>query len=554
MWKLLKENKLYLLIIFLVSFVIICPLLFSNQFTWTHDGLYHYINISAMNSNIDLSSFKFFADKVIGTIAYGFGWGSGIFYPSFAYYLAVYLFKFLNVFGVSSIFTILKICDFLAILFAGIFMFLFCKKLLKNNVAALVSSIIYMTFPYFFIDVFVRGALAEMFLFMFVPIVFLGLEYLFEENYRYFYLFFIVGYVGSINCHLVLSVYLTIFVILFLLLNFNKIWNKKIIFSLCISALIILALCAPFVVPLLQHTLNGDYTIYIDGLSYTIDNVLNTTIELGDYFSLNKPLAWTGEITFTISITAFICFVYTLINFRKIPKGSTLRVYLILVFVTIFMLSPIFPWKYVPGILLNIQFVWRLELFLAFFMCIGAGYMFIIIKPRLAKILSILIIVISLVWMFSFNKMVIMQSYNENEIDLVRQGPATLFYIPAASYRNLDYVQNRSDDVIVKKGKADIYDVIDNTPYLEFNVETEGATLELPRYYFFGYDVTLNGKKINYIENQMGFMQINVKEGGRIIVKYTGGISYKISIFIQIGTIIFCVLYLIKARRVESSG
>lgn len=551
MIKYLKENKVYLLIIFLLSFIITCPLFFTDEFTWTHDSLYHYINIAAMNNNIDLSNFKFIADKVIGTIAYDFGWGSGIFYPSFAYYLSVYLFKFLSVFGVSSIFTILKICDFLAIFFAGISMFVFCQKVFKNNLAALVSSIFYITFPYFFIDVFVRGALAEMFLFMFVPIIFLGLEYLFEKNYRYFYIFFIIGYVGAINCHLVLSVYLTIFVVLFLMLNFKKVLDKKIIKALFISASVILGLCATFIVPLLQHTIEGNYTIYIDGLSYTIDSVLNTTVGFKDYFSLDKPLAWTGELTFTISITVFVCFIFVLFNLKKISKNSTLWVYLILVFVTIFILSPIFPWKYVPSILLNIQFVWRLLLFLAFFTCIIAGYMFVIIRAKFSKILAFFMIVISFLWMYSFSDMVIMQKYDENEIDLVRQGPATLFYIPSASYENLDYVQNRGDDIIVKKGKANIYDVEDETPYLEFNVETNGATLELPRYYFLGYEVTLNGNKIEYTENKMGFMQIDVNESGRIIVKYTGGIIFKVSVFIQVGSIIFCILYLIKFRKVK---
>ena len=544
-----KENKIYLFIIFLIAFIIVCPLLFSSQFTWTHDSLYHYINISAMNNNIDLSSFKLFADKVIGTIAYDFGWGSGIFYPSFTYYLAVYLFKFLNIFGISSIFTILKICDFLAILFAGVFMYIFCKKLFKNSIASLVSSVFYMTFPYFFIDIFVRGALAEMFLFMFVPIVFLGIEYLLEKNYKNFYIFFILGYVGSINCHLVLSVYLTLFVVLFLLFNYKKIFNKKSVVSLCISALVILALCAPFIVPLLEHTLNGNYTIYIDGLSYTIDKLVDTTISFSDYFSLDKPLAWTGELTFTISITVFVCLIFVLINFKRIIKEPTLKFYLALIFVTIFMLSPFFPWKYVPGLLLNIQFVWRLVLFLSFFSCVFAGYVFLIIKPKLARILSIVAIVISLLWMFSFSKMVIMQTYNESEIDLVRQGPATLFYIPASSYKNLEYVESRSKDIIVKKGKADVYDVINETPYLEFNIETDGAILELPRYYFLGYEVTLNGKKIGYIENENGFMQISVKNGGRVIVKYVGSISYKIAVFIQIITIILCIIYLLKSHK-----
>ena len=552
MIKFLKENKFCLLIIFLIFLVIAGPYIFTNQFTWTHDSLYHYINIAAMNENIDLSSGKVFADKVIGNIAYDFGWGSGIFYPSFAYYIAVYMFKFLNVIGVSSIFTILKLCDFLAIFLAGFFMYIFCKKVLKNKIAALVSSIIYMTFPYFFIDIFVRGALAEMFLFMFVPMVFLGLEYLLEKDYLHFYIWFVIGYVGAINCHLVLSVYLTIFVLLFLLFNIKKIWDKDVIKRLCVSGLVILGICAPFVIPLCLHTLFGDYTIYIDGLSYTVDKVLDTTISLKDYFSLDKPLAWTGEIVFTISITALFCLIGTLLKFKKIEKGSTLKVYLLFILITLFMLSPLFPWTFVPKMLLNIQFVWRLGLFLAFFVSVCGGYMFV--SLRWPKVFASLIVVISLVWVFTFDKMVIMHSYDESEIDMSRQGPATLFYIPAASYKHLDYVEKRSQDIYVLKGEAKIDDVISKTPYLEFDIETKGSVLELPRYYFFGYEATLNGERLSYKENEKGFIEIKVNESGKVILKYTGGVGYEISLWIQMLTISFSLIYIIKNWEMECHG
>ena len=552
MVKFLKENKFCLLIIFLVSLVIAGPYIFTNQFTWTHDSLYHYINIAAMNENIDLSLGKIFSDKVIGTIAYDFGWGSGIFYPSFAYYIAVYMFKILNVFGISSIFTILKLCDFLAIFLAGFFMYVFCKKVLKNKTAALVSSIIYITFPYFFIDIFVRGALAEMFLFMFVPMVFLGLEYLFEKDYLHFYIWFIIGYVGAINCHLVLSVYLTIFVLLFLLFNIKKIWDKNVIKKLFVGGLVILGICAPFVIPLCFHTLFGDYTIYIDGLSYTVDKVLDTTVGLKDYFSLEKPLAWTGEIVFTISITALLCLIGTLLKFKRIEKGSTLKIYLVLILITLFILSPLFPWKYVPGMLLNIQFVWRLGLFLAFFVSVCAGYMFV--SLRWPKVFASLVVGISLVWVFTFDKMVIMHSYDESEIDMSRQGPATLFYIPAASYKHLDYVEKRSKDIYVLKGEAKIDNVISKTPYLEFDVKTKGAVLELPRYYFFGYELTLNGERLNYKENEKGFIEIKVNESGKVILKYTGGVGYKIALWIQMLTLSFSLIYVIKKWEMECRG
>ena len=71
--------------------------------------------------------------------------------------------------------------------------------------------------PYLFTDIFIRGAFNESFLLFIVPLIFLGIHYLIDDNNKLmFYLLFVIGYVLAINTHLVLSIYLTVVILIYL--------------------------------------------------------------------------------------------------------------------------------------------------------------------------------------------------------------------------------------------------------------------------------------------------------------------------------------------------
>ena len=541
----LKSVDKNFLIIFGLSLIILWPLV-SCYYMRGHDSFYHYSNIFALNSNIDFSSFKIFPDKILPIIAYNFGWGEGIFYPSFPHYLAVYIYKVINAVGVTNIFTTMKICHFIILFLSGLFMYFLTCKIFNNKTAGLIAAIIYMTFPYHYIDIFVRDAFSECFMFVFVPIVFLGLEYLFENSYKKFYIFFVIGYVGAIFSHLVLSIYLTLFVLIYLFLNYKKLFKKNIIKSLIFSGIFIILMILPFIGPLFEHTVFEHYTVYIDGLMYTSKLIKMSAVSLMDYFSFERPLAWTGELVFTISFPALILLLVSLSKCFKFKKLDKVGKYFICLLFTIVFMSPFFPWTKLPSFFCNIQFLWRLNLFLAFFISICASSAVLFFNKKTNVFIIFAMFISSIIMMWSFKPMVILDMFDPSKIDINKHGAASFQYIPAKSYEHLDYVKSRNENVIVSDREADISNMISKTPYMSFRIKTKGCTLELPRYYFMGYKITLNGKTIKYGKNENGFIEVKIKKSGNVVVNYSGGSIYYISVFLSLFAIIIFICYVLK--------
>lgn len=547
--KIVTKNKFYL-IIFAIVLILFSPIC-TSLYVGGHDTDYHISNILAIMENIDISNGKFFPDKVVPLIANNFGWGNGIFYPSLPHYVTAYLGIIFSTFNISVV-SAMKAVHFFTVLLSGIFMFWLMKKKTKNNYASLFSSIIYITFPYFITDFFIRDAYAETFMFVFIPLIFLGLEYLFEQNYKKFYIFFIIGYVGAMNSHLVLSVYLTFFVILFLLLNYKLVFNKRNIISLFIAAVFILFFTAPFIVPLIEHTINGEYVVYLKDYMYNFDKLKSSLVNFNQYFT-NESIDFIPR---TISFVGLMSFILVLINLKRINDRILIK-YIILVFFVVFMLSPLFPWYKVPKFLLNIQFVWRLETFLVFFMSVTSGYViYLFNKSNLQNFISISLIVAVIQAFMIINNASIMQIHL-NYIDFSTKGAAQYQYLPINAFENQDYFLNRDDKIKIKKGQAKIKIIENKTPYLKFKVDSkEKVTIEIPRFFYFGYDIVLtNGKNkesLTYKENKNGFIELTVPYSGTVTVEYNGTKGYKLSMIIFWIATIISFIYLIKNKFLEN--
>ena len=70
-------------------------------------------------------------------------------------------------------------------------MYKLVNKVFKSKFSALISAIFYLSFLYIIKDVFVRVAVAESFIFVFMPMILVGLYELFHGDKKYFYLWFI---------------------------------------------------------------------------------------------------------------------------------------------------------------------------------------------------------------------------------------------------------------------------------------------------------------------------------------------------------------------------
>lgn len=169
-----KDKKEYL-ILFVVAFAIMLPFVGGN-YVAGNDTNFHMSNVYVIFQTIINGSIGL--DKILPIIGNDFGYGVGIFYPRFAHTVSAYI----SALFLGNVTAGLKMVHFLVYFFSGVLMYTLTYKVFKNKFVAMLAGIFYITFPYSISEVFVRDALAESFVYLFMPMVLLGLYELFNRK------------------------------------------------------------------------------------------------------------------------------------------------------------------------------------------------------------------------------------------------------------------------------------------------------------------------------------------------------------------------------------
>ena len=212
----------------------------------------------------------------------------------------------------------------------------------------------------------------------------------------------------------------------------------------------------------------------------------------------------------------------------------------------LWMSTSLFPWTILPQFLLMIQFPYRLGILITFGISILCYYALNKIKigKRFIIILSIIFCVIMSIFCLRVQNYqhIILKNINISNDGMGWQNE----YLPIKTKEKFDYFMTRSNKIIIKSGTANVVIIKNKTPYLKFKVETDNiVTLELPRIYYFGYNIYNNHEKIPYYENENGFIEIKLNKNSVIEMKYTGTTIDKIAIFLSFLTIIVSTIILI---------
>ena len=104
-------------------------------------------------------------------------------------------------------------------------MYYLAFDLTKNKYTSLLSSIIYLLTPYRMGDMIVRSSYNEIFIFLFFPMILLSLNRLIN-NKKYLVLF-VVSYSGLILSHLVMSLYATLFIVIWALFFYKQLFQTN---------------------------------------------------------------------------------------------------------------------------------------------------------------------------------------------------------------------------------------------------------------------------------------------------------------------------------------
>lgn len=544
-----KENVKCIILLFIASLFICMPLISKKIDITYDDGIQHIARLMGTYQSItEGQSFP----VIMSNFCNGFGYSWNLFYSPLTAYLPL-IFK---IFGASFI-ECIKIFMFLCVFASAIAMYFCTKEITKNKKIAVLAGIFYVFAPYRLTDMYLRNALAELVSFTFLPMVFQGLYGILKNKPKREYIF-IIGCVGLILTHTVITLYVAIICFVYLLTQIKKLKeSKKIAIKIVIYIVVILAITSFFWMPLLEHKLNANYEVFKPGRMERTDVLIAFKLNFCDLFITKSSNIMIYEIGL-LSVIALILtpLVIKKIN-RKLKETDCYYFYLfslITGIVCCIMTLDIFPFEHLPATLKMLQFSFRLLEFSSFFFAFVVA---INIKILVKNLNYKDIFVITGILMLTTLTFISHLHFKEEDIDesklwpavavtentgRVHAGCASFEYLPCKAFENRKYIEQRSDDVIVLNGTANIENKQKNGTKLTCNISnvTEETEIELPYIYYLGYNVKLenNGKKktLKTFETENGFIGVKVSnvEEGTLKVKYTGTAIMHISRFISV--------------------
>lgn len=561
--KLFNEFKYKEYIIIIAVVLISMPVLFYPGFIYTHDGIIHLYRTAGAYLNIkNLDIFN----GIYYNVAGGEGYGWGIFYPALSSIVpAIFMLFKISLFSAEKIFMIL------AAIFAGIFSYKMFNELFKNKFIALLCTVLYVLSPYKINQSLIRGAMGEILVFTFFPLVMHGIIKILNKEYKYKYLL-IIGTCGLIYSHIISTVYAAIFVALYLILNIKKVFVKKTIIHLFISLGIILLISMPVFIPLIKHQTSNLYKInetitdvsdrVVHPGQLLMSSIEDKTVENTSYFSNEK------EMNYMLGLTAIIILLMLPFAVKKIKENGNLSdfiKYSILLIISVCMMILPFVWKKFD-ILNVIQYPWRILSFSVLYITILAGYILKeIINEKTKYAFFIFVVGFSMLFVFKINTKVLFAKNLNQDFDFYNQTLSenttdgdlgfSLGYAHEYLPNNINYDKLKTIEKKVYGIDIDVknIDYKNDKNKFTYKFENEKAgNIELPLVFYYGYDVKLNGKKVDYSLSDDGFIKVKVENIGQneLVIKWNGGILYIVSIFISISTIIsYIVIYKIKNKK-----
>lgn len=538
MKKKLQRKSIDVIIIILVASLLGLPLLLHNLDVYQDDGIQHIAR--AYGTFLSFKDGNFFPN-VISSFTNNFGYSWNLFYGPISTYGVILASLITSNFIVGY-----KIVCYIAMILSGIFMYKFMHSLINNRDVALLSSVLYMTFPYHLTDLYTRNALGEYLSFIFIPIVFLGLYNIFFNEDNPYYL--AIGTIGLILTHNISTMLVGIFAFLYLIANIGKLKKATVRKELVLNILIALVITSFFWFPMLEAKFSANYQVYEPRSMASSGSAVNVALKIRQLFVTFDD----GEYVFELGLHMIVMFAFSVMTLRRINE-EFIKDYIFFVIVSIislWMSTKYFPWKILPDELCIIQFPWRHLQLSAFFMSIVCSInMYAIIKKFDYKDVAV-ISTIAIIYIFGFAGMIPKvenlqdiknlelgrSSGRENE---VVAGVGKFEYLPTKAYNNKFYIATREDNTYVLSGKAIIENEAKENGNYTANFQTLDAkytVFELPYIYYPGYEIRLDGIITDYFETENGFVgivvgpeekvEISTKYKGTNIMKYSAVISF----------------------------
>ncbi len=174
--------------------------LFQRGYLDSHDGLFHLYRLAALDEAFRAGVFY---ARLFGEFAFGYGHAVLNYYSPLTYYVA----QFFHMLGAGYILSI-KLTLALGFILSAVLMYLYAREIL-GRLPALVAAGVYTYFPYHLADTYLRGALAEAFAFVFLPLCLWATHMLMTRGRTRYLLLLSLSFAGLVVTHNLTALMLT---------------------------------------------------------------------------------------------------------------------------------------------------------------------------------------------------------------------------------------------------------------------------------------------------------------------------------------------------------
>lgn len=447
--------------------------------------------------------------------------------------------------------TTLKILFFLAYFFSGIFMYLFINNLLRHRLAALLSSILYLFAPYHFLTIFVGASMGIVFVFMFLPLLLLGIT-LVKEQQNSGVPIIALGFAGIILSHLEHALFLFPLIISFiiwgLITNHNRIiFLQKMFFGLLLGLL----LSAFYLIPAIyynQFTRIHQETGLTELYKRNFVNFSQLIYSKWGYGPIVNN-AKDGEMSVQLGITQWISFVAVIVLLfsSKLKKNNKLLVICMLaaLFISIFLMLDysLSIWQFMEKFVI-LDYPFRELLSATFIGSVFAGILIANFRKVLQYTVFIFIIAIALY-----------TNRNHTKVNLYTDIPLTTYIESEITTNSFnEYLPILADTRLLGKqteileGKnLKISNIKQTTDTLSLTVNTPTeASASIKQFYFPGQTLYLDNNVTNYRIDREGRINFRLPMGSHnVSVKYEEQPIIKISKLMTVSGILILVIFII---------
>jgi hypothetical protein len=450
----------------------------------------------------------------------GYGYG----YPQFNYYspLPYYVMEIFHLLGMEIVDTV-KIGFILSLVLSTITMFVL-GSWLWGRAGGLVSAVFYLYAPYRAMDIYNRGAMAEAWSFIFMPLIFYFSARVFKKTGWKNQLGLVLSLAGLFLSHNLTSM---IFVPFWLLWGGYWWWvsNKKGFGDFSISVFLGFGLAAFFVIPaLMERRFVHTETMLMGYFNYLAHFVSLRQIFFQTHWGFGSSILGPyDDVNFSLGINLWLVPLLTLFFIRRLNGKKQLLVCglifssLIALFLT--HQRSTFVWNRV-GFLAYLQFPWRFLVLVVFFFSLTSGAFLNLVREKKKRLFLgvfwVLLAIGSCVFYFQPKAWFQMDDRTKFSGELwEKQLTISIFdYLPI--FAKMPPTVKASEQPWAEMGtvKNEKYEKGSNWQRGKMKVISETAVVRLPVYYFPDWEVKVNNKptKVDY-QNYLGLITFEVPRG-----------------------------------------